>query len=222
MIKDYPNLSLKLVAAAILMIASISAVVLLYKDSQQRSLLYSHAYSTNKFTPNEISGNTYPTIGKASNQRINSDNNYPSFKGTKSNTDYTPTETVVPTITSSSIGTGVQNSTNYNNQQIATNTNNNIAISPIISSNNSISPSLHNTSSNSASSNLSSTSIFADNGGAGGLTEMSGNGRMSVGGDPGEPGLTPIGNGNYILILLIGIYAFIKFKSNKTIKNSIK
>lgn len=220
MIKDYPNLSLKLVAASILMIASISAVVFLYKDSQQRSLLYSDAYSTNKFTPNEISGNTYPTIGKASNQRINSDNNYPSFKGTKSNTDYTPTETSVPTITNSGFGTGAQTNANYNNQQNTINTN--TGISPLISSNSAIALPSHNISGNSPSSNLSSNSIFSENnGGANGGSELPGNGRMSVSGDPGEPGITPIGNGNYILIILIGIYSFIKFKSNKKIKNRI-
>jgi hypothetical protein len=221
MIKDYPNLSLKLVAASILMIASISAVVFLYKDSQKRSLLYSHAYSTNKFTPNETSENAYPTIGKANNQRINSDNNYPSIKGSNSRTDYSPTETVVRTITTTTIGTGTQTNANYNNKQVNINTNSNIGTSPMISSNNSISPLSHNTSGNSASSNLSSTSIFADNGGAAGSTEISGNGRMLVDGDPGEPGV-PIGNGNYILVLLICLYGFFKFKETKTIKNGTK
>ena len=222
MIKDYPNLSLKLVAAAILMIASISAVVFLYKDSQKRSLLYSHAYSSNKFNPNETSANVYPTIGKANNQRINSDNNYPSFKGSNSSTEYTPTETVVPTITSTSIGTGMQNSTNYSNQQTATNTNNNIGISPITSSINSINPSSQNSSGNSATSNLSSSSIFAENSSIGGGNALSNNGRMLVDGDPGEPGVVPVGNGNLILILLISMYGFLKFRASNTIKKGTK
>ena len=220
MIKDYPNLSLKLVAAAILMIASISAVVFLYKDSQKRSLLYSHAYSSNTFTPNETSVNPYPTIGKASNQRINSDNNYPSFKGANTSSDYTPIETVVPTITSTSIGIGAQNNTNYSKQQNATNTN--PGITPINSGNSSLALSSHSTTINSAGSNLSSTSIFTDNMSGNGGTGLPGNGRMLVDDPPPEPGATPVGDGNYILLLLIGIYGYFKLTTNKTIKNCTK
>ena len=178
MIKEYPKLSLKLTAAAILLIVSISAVVFLYKDSQKRSLLYSRAYSSNTSSSSDADQNGYPSIGKADNQRHNSDNSYPSFKGSNNNTDYTPTETELPTITSSSPGAAA----NSANSSSTSNANSAIGMPQGVSNSNAMGQTQHYSGSH-ASSNLAAGSIFAENNGTG--VEPAGNGRMLVG-DPPE------------------------------------
>jgi hypothetical protein len=215
MIKDYPNLSLKLAAAAILMIASISAVVLLYKDSQKRSLLYSHTYMSNRFSPSEISSNFYPSVEKASNQRANSTNTYPSYKGANNINDYNPTDAVVPIVATTSVGVGTQHV--INNQQSTSSANTSISSIQINSTNGSTALTSQNKSSLATSSNLASNSIFSDGNSMG--SEVAGNGRMLVSDPPAEPGV-PVSNGNYVLILLLTIYGFFKFKNKYKIECS--
>jgi len=226
--KKYSNAPFKLIVAAFLMCACVYSVVLLYKDSQHRSLqCFNGGVGHVAIGGNNSDANTanYPVVSPTDNKIGTSNAYYPTFKGTNGGgNDYSAAALDInPTVITSSVGASVQGSSSSNGQSSYSSNNN--------SSNNSssgIAPlSMYSATNAANSATVGSTSgsqsLFANNSSMTANAEMNGGrtGRMLVDENdpPGEPGI-PVGNGTWIMLIFASLYGIYKFRQNKEVESN--
>ena len=220
--KKYSNAPFKLVLAAFLMFACVYSVVLLYKDSQHRSLQwYNGGVSAVGVRANQSdeSSSNYPVVTPTDNQIGTSNAHYPTYKGVNNvGIDYSPSNSDInPTVINSTTTSSTsQVSSTTGSGQSSYSSNNSSAISS-----SGISPLSMYSASNtekSGGTSMGSQSLFANNTTLNSTSQTNDgrNGRMLVDGDtpPGEPGI-PVGNGVWLMLAFVAIYGIFKFKQNK-------